>query len=115
MIHSAPGPPTPPPRPRPSVAEVISSGAGAVSAHQRDRAAQQTHQRMHVQQPGHTQAHGALPAQTGDQREQEGDEPGAALGQQFQVRRQPDAAEEQQQQGGLDAGLHRDRHAAPGG
>ncbi|KAG1364907.1 hypothetical protein G6F59_018893 [Rhizopus arrhizus] len=70
---------------------------------------------MHVQQPGHTQAHGVLQDQKGDQREQEGDEPGAALGQQFQVRRQPDAAEAQQQQGGLDAGLHRDRHAAPGG
>ncbi|MNT26234.1 hypothetical protein D3C72_1617950 [compost metagenome] len=79
--------------------------ARSVAAHQRDRAAQQAHQRMHVQQPGHAQPDRVLQHQERNQRQQEGNEAGATLGQQLQVCGQADAAEEQQQQGGLDAGL----------
>ncbi|MCY1520572.1 hypothetical protein D9M68_553540 [compost metagenome] len=87
--------------------------ARAMPAHQGDRAAQQAHQRVQVQQPGHAQPDGVLQHQEWNQGQQEGDQPGAALGQQLEVGGQADAAEEQQQQGRLDAGFERNRDAAP--
>ena len=85
-----------------------------MAADQRDGAAEQAHQRMHVQQPGHAQPHRVLQHQEGNQRQQERDQARPALGQQLQVGRQADAAEEQQQQRRLDAGFQRHGNAAPG-